>query len=176
MKGEIMKRVYRREPGAPVTAQQRQRLETLAKMPDSEIDMSDASPLPDSAWKEAVRGRFYRPLKKAVSLRLDADLIAWLKKDGEGYQTRANKMLRELMVADLEEGSLKREIETKNPPALQTSNDPTLDISGMMSTPRNVNSYGSHLNPEQTELVNAVSGGVISMQRGNREAFSHSYC
>jgi uncharacterized protein (DUF4415 family) len=49
-----------------------------------------------------VRGRFYRPVKKAVSLRLDADVIAWLKKDGEGYQTRANRMLRERMLAELE--------------------------------------------------------------------------
>ena len=51
-------------------------------------------------WKDAVRGRFYRPVKKAVSLRLDADVIAWLKKDGEGYQTRANQMLRERMLKD----------------------------------------------------------------------------
>ena len=54
------------------------------------------------AFKNAVRGRFYRPVKQAVSLRLDADLIACLKKDGEGYQTRANRMLRERMLKDLE--------------------------------------------------------------------------
>lgn len=47
-----------------------------------------------------MRGKFYRPVKKAVSLRLDADVIAWLKKDGEGYQTRANRLLRERMLAD----------------------------------------------------------------------------
>jgi uncharacterized protein (DUF4415 family) len=45
-----------------------------------------------------VRGKLYRPLKQAVSLRLDADGIAWLKKDGEG--TRANQMLRERMLAE----------------------------------------------------------------------------
>lgn len=33
-------------------------------------------------------------------LRLDADVIVWLKKDGEGYQTRANRLLRERMLAD----------------------------------------------------------------------------
>jgi uncharacterized protein (DUF4415 family) len=53
-------------------------------------------------WGRAVRGRFYRPVKQAVSLRLDADVIAWLKKDGQGYQTRANQMLRERMLKDLE--------------------------------------------------------------------------
>ena len=42
-----------------------------------------------------------RAVKEAVSLRLDADVLAWLKKDGAGYQTRVNKMLRERMLAEL---------------------------------------------------------------------------
>lgn len=93
---------YRREPGTPLTPEQRREVEALRNMPDSEIDTSDAPVLPDSAWKNAVRGgRFYRPLKQAVSLHLDADVIAWLKKDGEGYQTRANQMLRERMLEDI---------------------------------------------------------------------------
>ena len=95
-----MKRVSKWKPGTPMTEEQEQRLEALAKLPDSEIDTSDAPVLPASAWKNAVRGRFYRPVKQAVSLRLDADVIAWLKKDGEGYQTRANQMLRERMLKD----------------------------------------------------------------------------
>jgi uncharacterized protein (DUF4415 family) len=41
-------------------------------------------------------------VKQSVSLRLDADVIAWLKKDGAGYQTRANRMLRERMLQELE--------------------------------------------------------------------------
>ena len=41
-------------------------------------------------------------MKQAVSLRLDVDVIAWLKKDGAGYQTRANQILRERMLKDLE--------------------------------------------------------------------------
>jgi uncharacterized protein (DUF4415 family) len=96
-----MKVVYRRDPGDPLTEQQKRELEALAKMPDSEIDTSDIPELPEEAWKDAVRGRFYRPVKQAVSLRLDADVIAWLKKDGEGYQTRANRILRERMLEDL---------------------------------------------------------------------------
>lgn len=99
-----MKTIYRRQPGMPATAEQRRQLEALAKMPDSEIDTSDAPVLPDSMWKDAVRGRFYRPVKEAVSLRLDADVLAWLKKDGRGYQTRVNQILRERMLQDL--GSL----------------------------------------------------------------------
>jgi uncharacterized protein (DUF4415 family) len=98
-KGTIVR--YRLEPGTPLTAKQKRELEALAKMRDDEIDTSDIPELPASAWKDAVRGKFYRPVKQAVSLRLDADVIAWLKKDGEGYQTRANQMLRERMLAEL---------------------------------------------------------------------------
>ena len=96
-----MKRVYKRVSGTPMTKEQRRELEALAKRPDSEIDFYDAPPLPESAWKNAVRGGLYRPVKHAVSLRLDADVIAWLKKDGEGYQTRANQMLRERMLKEI---------------------------------------------------------------------------
>jgi uncharacterized protein (DUF4415 family) len=42
-------------------------------------------------------GVLYRPIKKPVTLRLDADVIAWFKKSGRGYQTRINRALRELM-------------------------------------------------------------------------------
>ena len=91
---------YRREPGTPLTAKQIANLEELRKRPKHEIDTSDIPELPAGAWKDAVRGRFYRPVKRAVSLRLDADVIAWLKKDGKGYQTRANRVLREKMLAD----------------------------------------------------------------------------
>ena len=40
---------------------------------------------------------WYRPIKKPVTLRLDADVIAWFKKSGRGYQTRINRALREMM-------------------------------------------------------------------------------
>jgi uncharacterized protein (DUF4415 family) len=92
---------YRRERGAPLTAKQKKNVAELVRMPDREIDTSDIPELPLAFWKDAVRGGFYRPVKKAVSLRLDADVIAWLKKDGKGYQTRANQVLREKMLKDL---------------------------------------------------------------------------
>jgi uncharacterized protein (DUF4415 family) len=72
----------------------------LAALPDEAIDTGDIPELPAGAWKEAVRGRFYRPIKQAVSLRLDADVVAWLKKDGKGYQTRANRILRQRMLTE----------------------------------------------------------------------------
>ena len=93
-----MKVIYNREPGTPLTAKQLKQLKALEGRP---IDFSDIPESPPGAWKNAVRGRFYRPTKKAVSLRLDTDVIAWLKKDGDGYQTRANRMLRERMLSEL---------------------------------------------------------------------------
>jgi uncharacterized protein (DUF4415 family) len=91
--------VYHHTPGQPLTKEQKKQLETLANMKDEDIDTSDIPELTEEFWKNAVRGNpFFRPVKKAVSLRLDADVIAWLKKDGAGYQTRANNILRERML------------------------------------------------------------------------------
>jgi uncharacterized protein (DUF4415 family)/uncharacterized DUF497 family protein len=88
----------KRVTGQPLTPRQKRELAVLTTMPDDQIDTSDISELPASAWKDAVRGRFYRPLKQAVSMRLDADVVAWLKKRGKGYQTRANNILRQRML------------------------------------------------------------------------------
>jgi uncharacterized protein (DUF4415 family) len=88
-------------PGKPLTARQKRELVALAALPDERIDTSDIPELPPSFWKNAIRGRFYRPVKQAVSLRLDADVVAWLKKPGKGYQTRANHILREHMLTEV---------------------------------------------------------------------------
>ena len=47
---------------------------------------------------------FYRPLKKPVTLRLDADVLAWFKKDGRRYQTRINSALRQMMEREMKSG------------------------------------------------------------------------
>jgi uncharacterized protein (DUF4415 family) len=97
IEGELV--VYHHTPGQPLNEEQKRQLEALANMKDEDIDTSDIPELTEKFWKNAVRGNpFYRPVKKAVSLRLDADVIAWLKKDGAGYQTRANQILRERML------------------------------------------------------------------------------
>jgi uncharacterized protein (DUF4415 family) len=70
-------------------------LETLAAMPDEEIDTTDIPEISD--WSKAVVGRFYRPVKETVTIRLDADVLHWLKKGGKGYQTRVNTILRAVM-------------------------------------------------------------------------------
>jgi uncharacterized protein (DUF4415 family) len=48
-----------------------------------------------------VRGKWYRPVKQAVSIRLDADVLAWLKAKGNGYQTKVNGLLRERMLEEI---------------------------------------------------------------------------
>jgi len=93
-----MKVIYELRPGTKPTEEQRKMLRALKDRP---IDFSDIPELPPDAFKNAVRGKFYRPVKQAVSLRLDADVLAWLKRDGEGYQTRVNRMLREKMLEEM---------------------------------------------------------------------------
>jgi uncharacterized protein (DUF4415 family) len=90
----------KRSSGRGLTPKQKRELAALAALPDHQIDTSDIPELPPGAWKDAIRGRFYRPLKQAVSMRLDSDVVAWLKKRGKGYQTRANRILRQSMLAD----------------------------------------------------------------------------
>ena len=71
-------------------------LKSLAALSDDVIDTSDAPELLD--WSDAKRGLFYRPVKQQLTLRLDADVVAWFKKHAapnEGYQTRINRALRE---------------------------------------------------------------------------------
>jgi len=80
----------------PLTPQEEAELAALAKLPEATIDTSDAPEIRD--WSGARRGLFYRPIKQQLTLRLDADLIAWFRKHatkGEGYQTRINRVLRE---------------------------------------------------------------------------------
>ena len=70
-------------------------LAALARMPDEKIDLTDAPEVRE--WRGAVVGKFYRPIKRPVTIRVDADVLAWLKRQGRGYQTRINKLLREAM-------------------------------------------------------------------------------
>lgn len=85
----------------PLTAEQKARLEALAAQPDDEIDYSDIPPLSDSFWVNAVQGRYYRPTKTSTTVRIDSDVLAWLRAQGRGYQTRINAILRREMLAAL---------------------------------------------------------------------------
>jgi uncharacterized protein (DUF4415 family) len=85
------------------SASRKRQLKKLASRPDSQIDFSDIPELTDKFWRNAVRNPFYRPVKKQLTLRLDADVIAWLRHQGKGYQTRANALLRAAMLQDINE-------------------------------------------------------------------------
>ncbi len=85
-----------------LTEQDKQRLAALAERPDSEIDFSDIPPLTEEFWQNAVPNPFFKPVKKQVTLRIDADVLAWLRRQGqEGYQSRLNGVLRQAMLEDL---------------------------------------------------------------------------
>jgi uncharacterized protein (DUF4415 family) len=85
----------------PLTEKQKAELTALAEMPDSEIDYSDIPELTEGQFQNAVRGRFYRPVKQQITARVDADVLAWLKAQGKGYQARMNAILRREMLASL---------------------------------------------------------------------------
>lgn len=86
---------YRRKP---LTQEQVRRLKAVANVPDKKIDFSD---IPDSLSGDldaAVRGMFYRPVKRQTTLRIDADVLDWFKRNapaGKGYQTDMNRVLRD---------------------------------------------------------------------------------
>lgn len=84
-----------------LTKEQLEEIKRLSAMPDEEIDYSDIPPVEN--WEGAVVGKFYRPIKQAVTIRLDADVVTWLKEGGRGYQTRVNKLLRSAMEKQLED-------------------------------------------------------------------------
>ncbi len=79
-----------------LTAKERKSLLKLEKLPDSAIDLSDIPEI-KSFPPEYVVGKFYRPRKTSLTIRLDADVVAWLRATGEGYQTRVNAYVRHLM-------------------------------------------------------------------------------
>jgi uncharacterized protein (DUF4415 family) len=56
--------------------------------------------MPPEFWASATIGKFYRPLKTQISLRIDADVLEWLRSKGEGHLTRINEILRERMLAE----------------------------------------------------------------------------
>ena len=79
-----------------LTAAQRAEIKALAALPDAKIDTRDMPEIRN--WNGAQRGLFYRPVKKQLTLRLDADIIAWFRnktRKGKGYQTDINRALRE---------------------------------------------------------------------------------
>jgi uncharacterized protein (DUF4415 family) len=80
-----------------LAAAQKREIAALAAKTDATIDFSEMPEVLD--WTGAEVGLFYRPSKRPVTIRLDDDVIDWLKSYGRGYQTRANLLLRHAMEA-----------------------------------------------------------------------------
>lgn len=98
-------RTFEQMQATPIDHDELARLRT---MDDSDIDYSDMPPLTDEQISQLRRfnpilanSQSYKPIKKQITLRLDSDIIEWLKRDGKGYQTRANQLLRQLMLQSL---------------------------------------------------------------------------
>ncbi|MBZ5523608.1 MAG: BrnA antitoxin family protein [Acidobacteriia bacterium] len=78
-----------------LTNRQAKQIRTLKRMKDEDIDFTD---IPEMRGDEKlIVGKFYRPIKKSLTIRIDADVLAWLRGQGKGYQTRINGYLREAM-------------------------------------------------------------------------------
>ena len=88
-----------------VTGRLAKEIEILGRMKDEDIDFTDIPEKTD--WSGAVRGKFYRPLKESLTIRIDADVLAWFKAQGKGYQTRINAMLREAVAGQIKRGPAK---------------------------------------------------------------------
>jgi uncharacterized protein (DUF4415 family) len=79
----------------PIKNRKRQIADIAAKK-DADINLSEMPEVLD--WSGAEIGKFYRPAKKPVTMRLDTDIVGWLKSYGRGYQTRVNILLRHAMM------------------------------------------------------------------------------
>jgi uncharacterized protein (DUF4415 family) len=84
-----------------LTSAQKAALKALRDRPEGEIDYSDIPPLQEGFWKNAVRNPFYRPTKTSTTVRIDSDVLHWLRAQGKGYQSRINAILRREMLASL---------------------------------------------------------------------------
>jgi uncharacterized protein (DUF4415 family) len=88
-------------PEAPLPTDNMERLRAAAAMPEEQIDTTDPDAPEVLDWSNAIRGRFYRPTKRLLTLRVDEDVIDWFKREAGGqggYQTAMNRTLRAAML------------------------------------------------------------------------------
>lgn len=78
-----------------LTAKMRREFSALKKR---KINLSDPDAPEITEWKNAVVGKFYRPIKKQITVRIDADVLAWFKQAANKYQTLINEACREYML------------------------------------------------------------------------------
>ena len=93
----MRKLVHRTLADRPMTPARKRKLARVAAEADSQIDFSEIPPLTEKFWKNAVRNPFRRRAQQRLTVRLDADVVAWLQRQGEDYQSRLNGLLRKAM-------------------------------------------------------------------------------
>ena len=101
MSKKTVKTIFDLANPPPLTEKQREEVAALQAMPDSQVDTSDIPELTAEFWQNAVRNPFYKPTKKVTTVRVDSDVLIWLKSKGKGYQTRLNVILREAMLKEV---------------------------------------------------------------------------
>src|SRR5258707_14068480 len=89
-KGNSMKRLTKSE--------RRKQIRRFDAIRDDQINITDIPEITEEQMRKGVVGHLYRPIKRPVTMRLDADVVAWLKQGGPGYQTKANRLLRREML------------------------------------------------------------------------------
>jgi uncharacterized protein (DUF4415 family) len=88
-----------------LTEAQKAEIASLKAKPESEIDYSGIPPLDGAFWKNAVRNPLYKPTKTSTTVRIDSDVLLWLRTQGKGYQSRMNAILRREMLESLQSAS-----------------------------------------------------------------------
>ena len=76
-------------------SRRKSQIQALKKMKDQDINLDDIPEILD--WSKGVRGKFYRPVKQAISIRVDADVLTWFRTRSGKYQSKMNEALREYM-------------------------------------------------------------------------------
>lgn len=96
--------IVRRPWGEPLRQRDLELFEKLLSNPNRTINLKDIPEITENTFenKSGIHSiGLFRPYKQQITLRLDSDVIAWARRDGEGYQTRINAVLRKAMLADL---------------------------------------------------------------------------
>ena len=83
----------------PLTKAQQDDLKQLAAMPDDRGGTDNMPELTAAQLAGMQQGAFYRLVKTQITARVDADVLAWLKSQGKGYQSRMNAILRDAMLS-----------------------------------------------------------------------------
>jgi len=96
--------LVRRPWGEPLTQHDLDLIEKLIQTPNRKINLKDIPSIKSNTFENKsgiLASGLFKPYKQQVTLRIDSDILAWVRRDGEGYQTRINAALRKAMLADL---------------------------------------------------------------------------